>query len=225
MKRIAVLQSNYIPWKGYFDLIDLCDEFVILDAQYTVRDWRNRNLIKTPQGLQWLTVPVTGSGWVSEMETADYRWARQHWNALQANYGKAPFFKKYAPCLEDIYRDPSHALGSINKELIDRICAIFGITTPITSSDNYPSTAKKTQRLVDICKQSGATHYLSGPKAKGYLEEGLFGEINVEWMEYSYLEYPQINGPFVHEVTILDLLFNCGPDLSLMRTNADIRRR
>ena len=223
MKRIAIVQSNYIPWKGYFDLIDLCDEFVILDTQYTTRDWRNRNRIKTKDGVQWLSVPVDGYGWVSEVRIQGD--LQKHINALQCAYGKAPFFRDFFPQIRKIYETGYEYLADLNKRLMEHVCELFQISTPILESYQYPTNTTRTQRLVDICKQSGATHYVSGPKAKNYLDERLFGDIKVEWMEYSYPEYPQINGPFFHEVTILDLLFNCGPDLDLMRTNADIRRK
>ena len=223
MKRVAILQSNYIPWKGYFDIIDFVDEFIILDAQYTKRDWRNRNLIKTPIGLQWLTVPVTGSGLVSEMEVDGERWKKQHWNAIESNYARAPYFKDFGGFVASLYEQDIALLNTINGIAIGLICSLFNIRTPIWSSENLDLKSKKTQRLVDICRYTKASHYLTGPAAKNYLNESLFGDIEVEWMGYDYPEYRQLYGDFVHEVSILDVLFNVGPDKRFIQTHADIR--
>jgi hypothetical protein len=217
-KKVAILQSNYIPWKGYFDIIGLVDEFIIYDeVQYTKNDWRNRNKIKTPSGIQWLTIPVsqkTLSQKISETEVSFTTWGKKNWNSIKSNYGKALFFKALSGPLEEFYLStPLNMLSEINVWLINHICSISGISTKITDSANFELKGDPTERLVSICKQAGADVYLSGPAAKNYLRESLFTEegVKVEWMDYdNYPEYAQLYPPFSHAVSIIDLLFNVG---------------
>jgi hypothetical protein len=221
MKQVAILQSNYIPWKGYFDLLASVDEFILLDdMQYTRRDWRNRNKIKTPQGPQWISIPVKVKGkyyqTIRETEIDDTGWASAHWTLISRNYRRAPHFDDIAPVLEPIYSNATTTLLSeVNRKLIAAICQYLGITTTLRNSWDYDLKQGRNQRLVGLCQQAGASVYVSGPAAKDYLDEQSFRDhgISVVWFDYSsYPEYPQLWGDFVHEVTILDLLFNCGPD-------------
>ena len=219
MKKIAILQSNYIPWKGYFDLIAAVDEFIIYDdIQYTRRDWRNRNRIKTPQGVQWLTVPVQVKGKyhqkIKETLIDGSKWAQVHWKALTNNYRRAPYFDEVVSWLEPLYLAESYThLSPLNRRLIEAVCDYLGIKTVISNSWDYTIFDGKTERLAGLCNQAGGTEYISGPAAKDYIDENVFTEqgIKLTWFEYSgYPEHPQLWGDFAHEVTILDLLFNCG---------------
>lgn len=220
MKKVAILQSNYIPWKGYFDLIASVDEFVLYDdMQYTRRDWRNRNQIKTPQGVQWLTVPVQVKGRYdqkirdTEIEGTS-GWASAHWKTLEQNYKRAACFEEIAVWLRPIYLDMDHRhLSGLNRTLIEAVCSYVGIHTKITNSWDYELVDGKTDRLASICSQAGATTYVSGPSAKDYMDESVFAArgLAVSWFDYSgYPGYTQLWGAFTHGVTILDLLFNCG---------------
>lgn len=218
MKKIAIVQSNYIPWKGYFDMIAAVDEFILYDdMQFTKNDWRNRNLIKTPQGVQWLSVPV-GQDIRRRIRDVELTpsWQSKHWKTLQSNYRRAPFFEEVAEWLEPLYMVEIHtSLSQMNRKFMEAICRYVGIETRITNCWDYMSVGDKTRtaRLVDLCQQSGATHYLSGPAAKDYIEAPLFDTagISLEWFDYAgFPEYPQLWGEFVHGVTVLDLLFNCG---------------
>lgn len=224
MKKVAILQSNYIPWKGYFDLIAAVDEFIIFDdMQYTRRDWRNRNLIKTPQGLQWLTVPVIVKGRyhqkINETELDGADWMAAHWKALCQNYRRAPFFGEIASWLEPIYLTGTFSrLSPLNIHLLKHVCTYLGIGTPLRDSTQFALADGKTERLVDLCRQAGATEYISGPAARDYIEEPLFQDagITLTWFDYTgYPEYPQLWGEFSHGVSILDLLFNCGKQAPL----------
>ena len=219
MKKIAILQSNYIPWKGYFDMINMVDEFILYDTeQYTRRDWRNRNLIKTSNNTQWLTIPVRVKGKylqrINETKVADNKWRKKHWAAIKNSYSKSPYFKKYIGIFEELYMNSSEILLSkINYNFIHSINKILGINTKITWSSDYEIKGKKTEKLLNICKQAGAIEYLSGPAAINYLDEKLFEQenIKVSWMDYSsYPEYNQLFPPFEHAVSILDLIFNEG---------------
>ncbi|WP_159947165.1 WbqC family protein [Rhizobium sp. 18065] len=219
MKRVAIVQSNYIPWKGYFDMIASVDEFILYDdMQYTRRDWRNRNQIKTPQGVQWLTVPVRVKGKyhqkIRETEIEGSEWAATHWRSLVQNYRRAPHFDEIADWLEPLYlREPPSHLSQLNRQMIEAICSYLAIKTVISNSWDYELVEGKTRRLASLCLQSGGTDYVSGPAAQDYMNEEEFKELglDIKWFDYSgYPEYPQLWGQFTHGVTILDLLFNCG---------------
>jgi len=225
LKKVAISQSNYIPWKGYFDLIASVDEFIIFDdMQYTKRDWRNRNKIKTPNGLIWLSVPVKVKGKyhqkIRDTEIDGTGWQASHWNSLELNYRKAPFFNEIAEWLKPLYLEKTHTrLSDLNREFIDAICRYLSINTVITNSWDYRLVDGKTERLADICRQAEATEYLSGPSAKGYVDEEIFTSLDIKltWFDYShYPAYKQLWGEFEHGVSILDLLFNCGRDVSLV---------
>ena len=221
MKKIAIVQSNYIPWKGYFDLIARVDEFILFDdMQYTRRDWRNRNQIKTPLGLRWLSVPVRVKGKyeqkIRETEIDGADWAGTHWKSLVQNYARAKHFEEIAEWLEPMYRKAEYSyLSELNRHFIVRICSYLEIDTKISDSASYSLADGKTERLADLCVQAGGTEYISGPSAKNYVDETVFRErgIALTWFDYAgYPEYPQLWGDFTHGVTVLDLMFNCGKD-------------
>lgn len=221
MKKIAILQSNYIPWKGYFDIIASVDEFIIYDdMQYTKNDWRNRNKIKTPKGAEWMSVPVGNdiNRRIRDVLLIDQSWQIKHWRTLESNYGRAPFFSEIAAWLAPLYLIESYQyLSQLNRRLIEAVCLYLGINTIITNSWDYVLRNGKTERLVDLCLQTGATEYVSGPAAFNYIDKNLFADncIQLTWFEYhGYPEYPQLWGDFIHFVTILDLLFNCGKNSS-----------
>lgn len=216
---MAIVQSNYLPWKGYFDLIRRVDEFVLFDTvQYTRRDWRNRNRFKTPAGVRWLTVPVQVKGRyqqrIDETVVSDERWAQRHWDSLVSWYGRAPFFEPYREVLESAYMGMTDLhLSIINRRLLEVVGGLLGISTPLSSATRYMAAGRKSELLLGICQAAGATRYLSGPAARAYLDEELFLDsgVTVEWMSYEgYPEYPQTHPPFDHHVSVLDLLFNVG---------------
>lgn len=227
--RVAIVQSNYIPWKGYFDLIAGVDAFVLYDeVQYTRRDWRNRNRIKTAAGLRWLTVPVEVKGRyhqrIDETVVAGRGWARSHLDTLAQAYDSAPHV--------DLLRDPLRAafdaaagherLSDINRTMIEAACALLGVQTPLLWStdlerDDPAGVDPRNGRLIGICAALGAREYVSGPAARGYLDERAFAAAGIEvtWMGYSgYPEYPQPHPPFEHGVSILDLLLCAGDEAS-----------
>ena len=217
MKKLAICQSNYIPWKGYFDLIAAADEFILYDdVQFTKNDWRNRNKIKTQSGVQWLSVPVGQdiNRLIRNVELKDKRWQAKHWATICHSYKRAPHFDAIAAALEPFYlqRDYSH-LSQLNRTLVEFVCGQLGIKTKISNSWDYLIVAGQTERLVRLCEQTGAAEYISGPSARCYLDESMFADrgIKLTWFDYAgYPEYPQLWGGFVHAVSILDLLFNCG---------------
>lgn len=222
MKKLAILQSNYIPWKGYFDMIAAVDEFIIYDdMQYTKHDWRNRNQIKTAQGVQWLTVPVKVKGklgqTIRESELDGQDWRDKHWKSIIQNYRRAKHFTEVSILIEPLYRKSFQTISELNRAFIDVICYYLEIRTKISNSWDYRLIQGKTERLLNLCQQTDATEYISGPAAKDYIESKYFEEANIKltWFDYAgYQEYPQLWGDFNHGVSIIDLLFNCGKDSS-----------
>jgi hypothetical protein len=232
--KVAILQPNYIPWKGYFDIINMVDIFVVYDdVQYTLRDWRNRNKIKTKSGLQWLTIPNDGTQkkMIKDVKIVwDDRWNVKHWKSIAVNYSKAQYFKEYKGYFEELYLNlKDQYLWEVDLKFIELITKILGVNTKIIlSSDlDYDRNLTKTERLIAILKELNATSYLSGPSAKSYIDENLFKKENIEleWMDYSgYPEYPQLYPPFVHEVSIIDLIFNTGPNATkYMKSFGDLK--
>ncbi|MBQ2645516.1 WbqC family protein [bacterium] len=221
-KKVAILQSNYIPWKGYFDIINSVDEFIFYDEmQYTTRDWRNRNKIKTQNGLKWLSIPVNAKGCqqsgqkISETKIIDNAWAKSHWDSIRSSYIKTPYFKDYEKFFKELYQscENEEYLCNVNYKFIFAINDILEIKTKISFDKDYGIIEGKTERLVDLVKKAGGTEYLSGPAAKDYIVDEYFEKENIKlsYMNYSgYKEYPQLYPPFEHGVTILDLIFNCG---------------
>ena len=221
MKKVAVLQSSYIPWKGYFDIINSVDEFILYDdAQYTRRDWRNRNKIVTPQGTQWLTIPVLQYDFkqkIKDTSVVDARWQARHWRSLQQNYKKAPYFDLYEAVFSDLYNNQQYErLSTINYDFIKKISELLNCKTHFSWSMDYALDEGKSGRLLKLVQDVGGTTYVSGPTAKAYLDETLFAAagITVQWMNYdNYPPYPQLTPqPFEHGVSIVDLLFNEGPN-------------
>jgi hypothetical protein len=215
--KVAVLQSNYLPWRGYFDIIHDADVFVFYDdVQYTVNDWRNRNRIKTTNGPVWLTVPVGNQNdrRICDVELRDTGWARKHWRTIEQSYRRAPHFAMFAGFFREIYARPWSSLSELNQMLVKTIATEFlGIRTEFRDSREFQLDGRKGDRLLNLLAELGTTEYVSGPSARNYLDVAAFRDagITVVWKDYgSYPEYPQLHGPFVPDVSIVDLLMCCG---------------
>ena len=215
--KVGIIQSNYIPWQGYFDFIDDVDLFIFHDdLQYTKCDWRNRNKIKTPRGLLWLSVPVkypTTSQRICDTPI-DYpqKWQRKHIGQIKTNYCHTPFYKLYVDEFCSIINRNFETISELNISLIKWCMSKLSIDTPLIMSSEFHPVGSKTDRLIDILQKANATTYLSGPKAKDYLEPKMFAAagIQLQYKSYQYKDYPQLWGPFEPAVSVLDLLFNCG---------------
>ena len=216
--KVAVLQSNYIPWKGYFDLINEVDLFIFYDeVQYTKNDWRNRNRIYTKNGLQWLTIPIAADavkGKISEVTLQPEKWQQLHFKSLQLGYKSAPCFLQLEELINDyLIRKQWNSLKDLNQYLIKTIATKIGITTKFEDSTKYNLTGDRVTRLLNLIKQTGASAYISGPSAKNYLDgyEKVFHENNIE-LSYKfypdYKEYKQLSVPFEQHVSIVDIIAN-----------------
>lgn len=221
-KTIAAFPSSYIPWKGYFDVINSVDEFVLYDdAPYAKRDWRNRNVIKGPRGLTWLAIPVDARAGhrqrVRDTRVTDTGWRVPHWRALRRIYSTAPHFKTYAWELRQIYARSDHGrLSQVNHDFIKRICQMLGIDTRISWSMDYRlPDGDPHEKLIELCRQSGAGRFLAGNRTRRYLDVARFEQADIEVSFADYARYPsyrQVYPPFEHRVSVLDLLFHTGPD-------------
>ncbi len=212
--KVLITQSNYLPWKGYFDAINRADCFVVYDEmQYTRRDWRNRNRIKSKDGLKWLTIPVHnnyGRDKISEVQIAERKWRDKHPALLKASYGNMPYFEEVMEWLMPVYKSEEIYLSRINRMFINQINQYLEIETQILDSADFKLLGNRSEKLLNIVRELGADVYLTGLSARNYLDEALFEKagVHVEYLDYSnYKEYPQAFGPFIHEVSIVDLLF------------------
>lgn len=217
--KVGIIQSNFLPWRGYFDFIREVDLFILHDdLQYTKGDWRNRNKIKTPNGAQWITVPVhydRTDQLIEETTIDDSKpWARSMLNKIKNSYLKAPHFEPYFSDLSDLLLEPAASISDLNLRLIKWVCSHLEIETPITFSRQYNPQGAKTERLIGILEQVNATTYLSGPAAQAYLEPELFEQagIRLEYKIYDFPSYEQLYPPFEPAVSVIDLLFMVGRD-------------
>jgi hypothetical protein len=233
--RLAIVQSSYLPWKGYFDLIRSSDHFILLDdVQYSRGDWRNRNRIKTVKGLSWLTVPLRQGGTfpalIHDMHLDGAAWRQSHFSMIQQAYKGAPGWPLLRDWLKrNLVESNEETLSELNEKLTRGLCDLLGIGTPITRSEQYAITSEDpTERVVKLCLAVGATSYLSGPRARAYIREELFHEagVTLEYFDYSgYPAYAQPHGDFIHEVSIVDTIACLGAKASqaLIRPLPDSR--
>ena len=217
--KVGIIQSNFLPWRGYFDFVREVDLFILHDdLQYTKGDWRNRNRIKTPRGSEWITVPThyLHSSQLIEQTEIDYSkpWQEKMLNRIRESYRTAPNLEPYFSELARLIREPASSISELNYRLICWACGHLQIRTPITFSRQYRPEGSKTERLLGILRQAGATTYLSGPAAQAYLIPHMLKDagIALEYKVYDYEEYEQLYPPFDPNVSILDLLFMTGPE-------------
>jgi hypothetical protein len=221
--KVIITQSNYIPWKGYFTTMKKATHMVLYDnAQYTRRDWRNRNKIITPNGPAWLSIPINVKGRfyqkINEAEVKDKEWPIKHWNKIQQNYRKAPCFFEYSDFFKDIYLNKLiefEKLSEINLFLLKVCCELLNIDIEFIDSREFDIRGGKTDKLINICKDLGADEYFTGPAAKGYIEDELFSQNKIKLSYYNldkFPEYRQLWDGFDHYVSILDVFFNLGRD-------------
>lgn len=219
-RTVAAHQPNYLPWLGYFHKIAECDVFVFLDdVEYSSGAWINRNRIKTPDGWTWLTVPVSGnSGEIRSIEIAETDdWADEHAKSLRFNYGKAPHYDELADLFATTYDREWRRLQALNTHLIREIADCIGLDCEFVSSSEFGIDATDSERILGLCRELDADRYLSGTGAKSYMDEDAFHAAGVD-VTYQSIEYPtytQRFDDFVPELSIVDPLFNCGPDRTI----------
>ena len=215
---VSIHQPQFIPWLGYFDKISQSDCFVILDnVQFKKNEFQNRNKIRTPEGWQWLTVPVSYKFPMRIDQVPinnQTNWKHKHTQSLLANYRKAPFFDNVFPLLETMYREDWERLTDLNTWGVVELCKALGIKTEIRYARDFDLPEEPTGRLVKICKDLDATNYLSGAGGKGYLETESFdgAGIEVTFQDYHHPTYEQRNDAFEPYMSVVDLMMHCGAD-------------
>jgi hypothetical protein len=218
MTRVAIMQPTYLPWCGYFGLMKYVDIFIFLDSvQFAKRSWQQRNQIKTPQGAQWLTVPVASKGkrdqMISEVELDNSsNFVSNHRKSIESNYAKAPYFKELGPALL-AHIEGQMFLADLNIGVIERCRKLLGIETNMLRSSLMQGKGAKADLLASLCEEVGATEYITVPGSKDYLDESsAFADIGVpvRYFNYRHPEYPQLFGDFLPYMSVIDILFNCG---------------
>ncbi len=228
--RVAITQPTYLPWLGYFDLMDQVDVFVLLDTvQFEKQSWQQRNRIKTPTGLQWLTVPVVFRGrlcqQIREVEIRDVNFAHMHLRAIELNYGRARFFPTFFPALSGILQEIEvrAQLVDLNLRLLKWLMGILGIRTRLVLASALGEEGKRTQLLANICRRLGATEYVSPIGSAEYLlsEMSILEEANVKTVFHNFIhpQYEQRFPPFLAFASVIDLIFNEGDrSMSVIRS-------
>lgn len=216
--RVAVIQSNYMPWRGYFDFIASVDLFLIYDVvQFTKNDWRNRNRLRVNSGgTKWLTVPIAkhklGTPVDQTLCESGRDWRTEHLNMFRQNYQRAPAFAEAHSLFQACLSTDTNNLSLLNEHSLKTICSALNINTPIERCTSQGEGDTPTARLISVLRRVGAQIYLSGPNAESYLELDLFKEagLGLEYKSYDYSEYPQIHRPFEPQLSVLDLIANVG---------------
>ncbi len=216
---VAIMQPTYLPWIGYFALMERVETFVFLDdVQFEKRSWQQRNRIKSSTGEIWLTVPVLSKGKFAQTIAdvrinPDSRFPQDHLGSIRANYARAPHFGALFDALQERYAPASDRLLPLNISLIEWIAGLLGVRTPSIRSSSLGVADTKADRLVAICRKLGATRYLSPPGSAAYLEgDTAFDAAGIElaYHDYEHPVYPQLHGDFVSHLSALDLVMNTG---------------
>ncbi len=230
MTIVAISQSNYLPWRGYFSQIAAADYFVFLDnVQFTKRDWRTRNQIMTPQGTAWINVPISPpksiNSKINEIEIPDFDFLESHLELIRRSYNRAINFKENWTWLSDLLlQSHSKYLSEFNINLITNVSHEFDLETDFFNASKFKDSDNPTQRLINICIELGAEKYLSGPNAKSYLEVSRFNDLGIEviWADYNFSEYKQLwSEKFQPNVSIVDTILNAGFSPNLLKSNQE----
>lgn len=217
---LAAHQPAYIPWLGLVDKIAQADTFVSFDrVQYLPKEFQNRNRIKTAHGPIWLTVPVHRKGYrvkpLNEiLVNNELPWRRRHWRSIQMAYGKAPFFDQYAHALEEFYAFEWRRLADLNEAMLQWLLAELGVDVTFLRASDHDFQGTKSELVLDMCRRLGATTYIFGALGRDYADVAAFEAAGVEvrFQDYQHPVYSQLHGAFVPNLSVLDLLLNCGPD-------------
>lgn len=233
MKRICIHQPDFLPYLGFFHRLLCTDLFIVLDDVQFLRKgsgWHNRDIIKTPRGISWLTLSVKKGNLQQKINevllSEDDKWITKNLNLLKENYNQAPYFKDYFPNIRDIYLSGFCKMTDLNLAFLKFFYGLFELEVSSVLSSELNVEGQKNEKLIHLIKAVGGTHYLSGVGAKDYLDEQLFANegIVVEWQQFRPPIYPQLYGDFIPNLSCIDLLFNYGPkSKDILRSCADAR--
>ncbi len=213
------MQPGYLPWLGFFELMERSDVFIIYDdVDYNTSSWRNRNRIRTKDGSAWLTVPVLTKGRsgqkINEVQinNNDSKWTQKHYKSLVQYYGRSPYFDRYNPFFRDLYNSSWVKLIDLDMEIINYMRQELDIGTKIIYSSTLYGAGQKNVRIIEICREFAASEYISPNGAKSYIEPQLFEQANIKlkFQNYKHPVYRQVYDGFVSHLSTVDLLFNHG---------------
>lgn len=218
MTTAVILQPHYLPYSGFFKLIDEADVFVFFDnVQFEARSWQIRNRIKNPEGFQWLTVPIVKSfgQLIKDVKINNSTdWQDRHWQAILHNYSKAPFFKDYRDFFQQVYTKKWESLSELNIYIIEYLVKELGLKTKFIKASELGVSGKRSELLANICKKVNADKYYSNIGSKEYMDKQMnfFDDagIKVSYMEYKHPTYTQLFGEFIPYMSVIDVLFNHG---------------
>lgn len=217
---VSINQPAYMPWLGYFDRVNRSDLHIVLDhVQFEKNSVTNRNKVRTPEGWNWITVPVRTKGRFSQLSINQVEidqnvfWSKKHWRTIEANYSKSPCFSQYSRSLQDLYDREWATLGALLDEGRRYFLTELGIMKDLVRSSELSPQSKKSDMVLELCKKVGATCYLSGPFGRDYLNAHEFEDAGIElrFHDYVHPEYEQVYKGFEPYMSIIDLLFNHGP--------------
>jgi len=217
---VTIHQPNYMPWAGFFHKWLISDAFVILDTvQYHKNEWQNRNRIKTANGAQWITVPVSYRmpQTIQEVGIATPNWARKQVSAIEQAYAKAPCLDLYWPELKNALSQPWERVAALNVAMIRSLGTMLGCRAPLyLASEMKAESTDPTDRLISLCQELNGDAYLSGREGRGYLQAEKFNDAGIElwFQEVEAPHYPQLHGEFISHLSVIDMLFNLGPATS-----------
>ena len=228
---VVIVQPFYLPWIGYFGMIDKADIFVFADnLQFLKKSWQRRNKIKTTNNTsKWLSVPVTGKykqniNEVAINNSAEFKqknkvvnWKEKHWELISSSYSKAPYFDDYKDDVEEIFTRDWDLLLDLDIYATEKISELLGLKVPdfVKASDLDSAEGIKVDYILNVCDQIGADAYISGPAAKDYIDFNEFQKfkqknVDLYWFEFPHPVYPQIGSDFIPYLSAIDLLFNTG---------------
>ena len=215
---VGIHQLHYLPWLRYFEKIARADVFVVLDdVQFAKNDWQNRNRVKTASGAVTLTVPVQHrlGQRLDEVRLAPGSgWARKHWQTVRQAYGRAPYFSRFAPFLETTYATAWESLNALNRHLLEGFAGALEIRTPLVYASTLGVSGAASARLAALVRAVGGDSYYCGAYAAAtYLDRKIFDDAGIEVVlqVWDAPVYPQLHGAFIPDLSVLDLLMNCGP--------------
>ena len=230
MTTVTISQSNYLPWRGYFSQIQNSDFFVFLDnVQFTRRDWRTRNQIRTPQGAEWLNIPISKSEsqfeLIENVKILNDSFLEKHLETIRRNYSRSKHFNPHWVELRTILCDSyNENLSTFNQKVIENISERFRLKCSFMNAGQFENSADATERLLNICLALNATKYLTGSKAKSYLDVSRFNSEGIEviWSNYEFKKYDQLwDLDFDPNVSVVDLILNVGFESDYLKPLSD----
>lgn len=238
MRIVTCHQPTYLPWGGLLHKVSVADVFVVMDTvTFSRHGWQNRNRIKGSEGPFWLTVPLAHAQSPSRRlcdimidagpDAGDPQWQRRHWEGLRRSYGRAPYWRRYADFFEELYFGRKwERLLDLDLAVVERILGLLGIETEFVLASALGTEGRKSSLVLDHCRRTDATVYVSGINGHDYLNEGEFlaAGVSIFYQRYRSTPYEQRFGGFIPNLAVVDVLFNAGPESAAILLDANVER-